>query len=149
MKTKISIILFLLSITAKAQFAVKNYSNAPVDQISTIKQIADWIQFDESENIYPFITETTLVDMVYLKIESAYLSKEYSRAKVDSNKHIEVKDDREVFWYERNIYKVSGNKLKPRYQIYITVDYSDGAYSILDIKFGKNKKINTSQYDQN
>lgn len=149
MKFSCFVILFLFSSTSYAQFAVKNYSNAPVDQIATIQQIADWIQFHKLDNTYPLFSNAALIDKAYLNIESTYLSKEYSKDKIDSIEHIKVNDGRQVFWYERNIFKISKQKLKPRYQIYITLEYSNGIYSILDLKLSKNKKINTSLYDQN
>lgn len=147
MKRYFSILFVLLSYTVEAQFAVKNYSNAPIDQTSTIQQIVDWIQFNQINNVAPFFSDTTLVDLEYLNIESTYLSKEYSRAKIDSSEHIEVEDQRQVYWYERNIYKINKGKLKPRYQIYITVENSEDSFKILDLKFGKRKKINTSHYN--
>ena len=149
MKSRLTLVFLILSFCGYAQFAVKNYSNAPIDQITTIQQIADWIQFHQTANVIPLFADIAIVDKVYLDIESTYLSKEYASGKIDNSEHIEVNDERNIIWYERNIYKINKNQLKPRYQIYITIEYSDGSYRILDLKLGKNKKINTSQYDQN
>ena len=143
------ILLLCLSLQSYAQFAVKNYSNVSIDQLSTIKQIADWIQFHQIDNVYPLFSNDLIVDKIYLNIESSYLAKEFSREKIVSNNDISVIDERDIIWYERNIYKKTKTKLKPRYQIYFTIEYTEDSYKILDLQFGKKKKINTSEYDKN
>ena len=148
MKIRLSIIFLLSSFLGHSQLAVKNYSNASIDKLPTVKQIADWIQFHQLDNIYPLLSESAMVDKTYLNIESTYMSNEFSRDKIEYTEHKELYDNRNIVWYERNIYKVSKGKLKPRYQIYITVEFYEGSYRIIDLSFGKNKKINTSQYDK-
>lgn len=149
MKLKLFIVFLSLSFFSHAQYAVKNYSNASIDKLPTVKQIADWIQFHQVTNVFPLIADTANVDETYLNIESSYMAIEFSRDDIEFNEHTEVTDERNIVWYERNFYKVSKSKLKPRYQLYFTVEFRDGTYRILDLSFGKNKKINTSQYDKN
>lgn len=149
MKSRILIILLLVFQFGYSQFAVKNYSNASSDELPNVKQIVDWIQFHQVDNVFPLLSKTAIVDRTYLNIESSYLVAEFPRDKIEYNQHTGVKDDRNIVWYERNFYKISKSKLKPRYQIYITVEFLNGSYRILDLSFGKKKKINTSQYDKN
>lgn len=149
MKFIFTILFILLYSLGYAQFTVKNYSNASVDQLPEIKQIADWIQFHQIDNVLPLLSDDILVDKNYLNIESSYLGKEYSRNKIETSNHTSVSDERKIVWYERNIYKISKTKLKPRYQIYLTLEFIDNSYSIIDLSFGKKKKINTTKYDKN
>lgn len=148
MKTLFSILFIGFSFVSHAQYAIENYSNASVDQLPEVKQIADWIQFHQIDNVLPLLSNEGVVDQSYLNIESSYLGKEYSRNKIESNNHTSVPDERKIVWYERNIYKTSKTKLKARYQIYFTVEFIDNYYRIIDLTFGKKKKINTSQYDE-
>lgn len=145
----ISISLLFVSLNAKAQHVVENYSNADIKQLATVKQIADWVQFNEIDNVFYLLSNQNIVDKAFLNIESSYLAKEYSRDKIESSKAISITDDRNIVWYERNIYKKKKGKLKPKYQIYFTVEFIDSAYKILDISFGKKKKINTAKYTGN
>lgn len=149
MKLRFTIVFLLLSIFGYSQLAVKNYSNASIDKLPTVKQIADWVQYHQLDNVYPLLSESVMIDKTYLNIESTYMSIEFSRDKIEYSEHKSLNDNRNIVWYERNIYKVSKSKLKPRYQIYITVEFFEGSYRIIDLSFGKNKKINTSQYDKN
>lgn len=148
MKLRLLIVVCLIFQLGHAQYAIKNYSNASIDMLPTIKQIADWIQFHQIDNVIPILADNSIVDPAYFNIESSYLSIEFSRDKIEFTEHNEVTDDRNIVWYERNFYKVSKSKLKPRYQLYFTVEFIDGTYKILDLSFGKSKKINTSQYDK-
>jgi hypothetical protein len=149
MKHIFSVLFILLYAVGYAQFAVENYSNASVDQLPEVKLIADWIQFHQIDNILPLLSDDVLVDKNYLNIESSYLGKEYSRDKIEISNHTSVPDERNIVWYERNIYKISKTKLKPRYQIYLTLEFIGNSYSIVDLAFGKKKKINTNKYDKN
>ena len=149
MKTLFSILFIGFSFVSHAQYAIENYSNASVDQLPEVKQIADWIQFHQIDNVLPLLSDDILVDKNYLNIESSYLGKEYSRDKIETNTHTSVPDERNIVWYERNIYKTSKTKLKARYQIYLTLEFIGNSYSIVDLAFGKKKKINTDQYDKN
>lgn len=143
-----TIFLFVFNYT-QAQYVVNNYSNANIKQLGTVKQIADWIQFNEIDNVFYLLSNQTNVDKAFLNIESSYLAKEYPRDKIESNKVISITDERNIVWYERNIYKKKKEKLKPKYQIYFTVEFIDSSYKIIDISFGKKKKINTDKYDKN
>jgi hypothetical protein len=149
MKNIFSIVFILHAYYGNAQYAVENYSNARVDQLQNIEQVADWIQFHNLEYVYPLLTESAGTDKAYLNIESSYISKEYARDNIVSNNHTSISDDRNVIWYERNFYKKTNTKLKPRYQVYITMEFIDNSYKIVDLMFGKKKKINTDQYDKN
>ncbi len=151
MKRNILILIYsiLWSINAQSQYAIENYSNANIEQKQDIKQIADWIQFNAIDNVLPLLSETNSVDLDFLKIESSFLAKEYGSQKIISNKDISVSDDRSIIWYERNIFKVSKKNRKARYQIYFTAEYSDGFYKIIDLNFGKKKKINLQKYTAN
>lgn len=149
MKHILTVLFMLLFAVGYAQFVVENYSNASVDQLPEVKQIADWIQFHQIDNVLPLLSDDILVDKNYLNIESSYLGKEYSRYKIETSIHTSVSDEREIVWYERNIFKTSKTKLKPRYQIYLTLEFIGNSYSIVDLAFGKKKKINTNKYDKN
>ncbi|WP_223032895.1 hypothetical protein [Hanstruepera marina] len=149
MQLRFTWVFLLFSISGFTQYAVKNYSNATIDQLPTVKQIADWIQFHDTNNVIPLLSDPSIIDQTFLNIESSYLSIEYSRDKIEFNEHKAIEDKRNIVWYERNFYKVSKSKLKPRYQIYITVEFFEGSYRVIDLSLGKNKKINTSQYDKN
>lgn len=149
MKFRLTIAFLLLPFFGYSQLALKNYSNASIDKLPTVKQIADWVQFHQLDNVFPLLSESAMIDKTYLNIESTYLSNEFSRDKIEYSEHKELNDNRNIVWYERNIYKLSKGKLKPRYQIYITVEFFDGSYRIMDLSLGKNRKINTNQYDNN
>jgi hypothetical protein len=149
MKHIFTLLFILLYSVGYAQFAIENYSNASADQLPEVKQIADWIQFHQIDNVLPLLSDDILVDKNYLNIESSYLGKEYSRDKIETSNHTSVSDERKIVWYERNIYKISKTKLKPRYQIYLTLEFIGNSYSIVDLAFGKKKKINTNKYDKN
>lgn len=149
MKKHLTIVILLFSYFGYAQIAIENYSNASTDQLPRIEQIADWIQFHNLDNVYPLLSKTADTDQEYLNIESSYISKEYSRDKIVSMNHTTVSDNRNVVWYERDIYKKSKAKLKPRYQIYITLELTNNDYKIVDLRFGKKKKINTDDYIKN
>ncbi len=138
-----------MSFIGYSQYAIENYSNAKIDQLPEIRQIADWVQFHNVDNVYPLLSKTANIDHTYLNIESSYLSKEFSKDKIISSNHTNVSDDRNVVWYERNIYKKTKSKLKARYQIYITIEIINDSYEIVDLWFGKKKKINTDDYNKN
>ena len=137
-----------MSFIGYSQYAIENYSNAKIDQLPEIRQIADWVQFHNVDNVYPLLSKTANIDHTYLNIESSYLSKEFSKDKIISSNHTNVSDDRNVVWYERNIYKKTKSKLKARYQIYITIEIINDSYEIVDLWFGKKKKINTDDYNK-
>ncbi len=144
------LLVFLsVSFIGHSQYAIENYSNAKIDQLPEIRQIADWVQFHNVDNVYPLLSKTANVDHTYLNIESSYLSKQFSKDKIISSNHTNVSDDRNVVWYERNIYKKTKSKLKARYQIYITIEIINDSYEIVDLWFGKKKKINTDDYNKN
>ncbi len=147
--TYITIVFLLFSIFGNAQYTLENYSNAEINQLPLLQNIADWIQYHQIDNVIPFLAHKNTVDQVYLDSESAFISLEYTRNKIESNTHKFVEDNRSIVWYERNIYKKSNSKLKPRYQIYFTVEIINDTYRIIDLQFGKKKKINTSEYNTN
>ncbi|EGV44164.1 hypothetical protein BZARG_946 [Bizionia argentinensis JUB59] len=150
MKTAYITCLFLmLSAIGHAQYVIENYSNAEIDQLPAVEEIANWIQFNSSNNVIPLLENPNTIDRVYLNTESAFLSLKYDRNKVDSKTHHYIDDDRNIVWYERDFYKKSKSKLKPRYQIYFTVEFVNNSYKIIDLKIGKKKKINTGDYSKN
>ncbi|WP_250433030.1 hypothetical protein [Hanstruepera flava] len=149
MKLRLTGAFLILSFCSYAQYAIKNYSNATIDQLPMVRQIADWIQFHDIDNVIPLLSDSSIIDQTFLNIESSYLSIEYPRDKIEFSENKAIEDKRNIVWYERNFYKVSKSKLKPRYQIYITVEFIEGSYRVIDLSLGKNKKINTSQYDKN
>ncbi|UPS91994.1 hypothetical protein [Bizionia sp. M204] len=145
----ITIVFMLFSGISHAQYTLKNYSNAEIDKLPIVKEIANWIQYNQIDNVIPLLANKNIIDQTYLDSETTFLSLEYTRDRIDSNTHTTVVDDRNIVWYERNFYKNSKSKLKPRYQIYFTVEFSNDSYRIIDLRFGKKKKINTSEYDTN
>lgn len=149
LKTLFLISCVVLSNKMYSQYVIKNYTNANIEQLANMKQIADWIQFNNAENVIQLLSNTTYIDVDFLRIESIFLSKEYPRDEISSTKNTTISDDRNIVWLERNIYKASKKKLKARYQIYFTVEYINDSYQIIDLTFGKKKKINTTKYDKN
>lgn len=145
----ITILFTLFTGISPAQYALKNYSNAEIDELPIVQQIANWIQYHQIDNVIPLLTNKNIIDQTYFDSESTFLSLEYSRDRVESNTHTTVADSRNIVWYERNFYKKSKSTLKPRYQIYFTVEFINDSYRIIDLQFGKKKKINTSEYDTN
>ncbi len=141
--------LILFSIFGHAQYALENYSNAEIDQLPIMQEIANWIQYHKIDNVLPVLANPNTIDQTYFDSETTFLSLEYTRDRIESNKHTTVTDDRNIVWYERNFYKKTKSKLKPRYQIYFTVDFINDSYRIIDLQFGKKNKINTSHYDTN
>lgn len=139
----------LFSVLGHAQYALENYSNAEIDQLPIVQEIANWIQHHQIDHVMPLLANKNTIDRTYFDIESSFLSLEYSRDRIESNKHTAVVDERNIVWYERNIYKITKSKLKPRYQIYFTVEFDNNSYRIIDLQFGKKKKINTNEYDMN
>ncbi|TYB79284.1 hypothetical protein [Bizionia myxarmorum] len=149
MKTYITCLFLMLSAIGHAQYVIENYSNAEIDQLPAVEEIANWIQFNNSNNVIPLLENPNTVDRVYLNTESAFLSLEYTRKNANSNAHHYINDDRNIVWYERNFYKKTKSELKPRYQIYFTVEFVNDSYKIIDLQFGKKRKINTSDYITN
>ncbi|MGY0391754.1 hypothetical protein ACW5R3_04210 [Bizionia sp. KMM 8389] len=142
-------VFFLIATITQAQYVIQNYSNAEIDQLAIMEEIADNIQNHHLESTMLLLTNPNTIDPVYLDSESTFLSLEYTRKKVKSNVHHTVVDDRNIVWYERNFYKQTKSKLKPRYQIYFTVEFSASSYKIIDLQAAKKKKINTSLYHTN
>ncbi|MFD2551875.1 hypothetical protein ACFSQP_08610 [Bizionia sediminis] len=150
MKTYGILMVFLLTCSiGRAQYVIENFSNAAINQLPIVEEIAYWLQTNQIDNMVPLMANPNTVDTAYLKSETTFLALEYTKKRILKNTHTSVTDTRQIVWYERNFYKQTKSKLKPRYQIYFTVEFHKGYYKIIDLTFGKRKKINTENYTAN
>ncbi|WP_066224319.1 hypothetical protein [Formosa haliotis] len=149
MKYFLSGIFLLIGLQTLAQFQVKNYTNAAINELQTIEQVVNWIQFNQPDMVNPNIFSREVIDKTYLNIESTAISRAYPRSKISKQDLTTISDASTIVWYDRVIYKERKDKLKPAYQIYVAIDLAKSPYEILDLFLRRGKKVQIQDYSNN
>ncbi|QDO92704.1 hypothetical protein FNB79_01475 [Formosa sediminum] len=138
----------ILSLQLHAQYQIKNVTNAEIDELQTIEQVVNWIQFGQSDQVITNIFNDEVIDKIYLNIESKSISMKYPRTEISKQSLKEIKDESSIVWYERTIFKERKKGLKPVYQIYVTIDMDTSPYEILDLFLRRGKKVEIRDHEQ-
>ncbi|WP_146035207.1 hypothetical protein [Formosa algae] len=139
--------IVMISIQLHAQYQIKNVTNAEIDELQTIEQVVNWIQYGQSDQVIPNIFTDEVIDKIYLNIESKSISMTYPRDEISKQSLSKIKDESTIVWYERTIFKERKNKLKPAYQIYVTIDMEKSPYEILDLFLRRGKKVEIRDHE--
>ncbi|WP_159021627.1 hypothetical protein [Formosa sp. L2A11] len=146
MKYFLSGFIFLMTLQIHAQYQIKNVTNAGIDELRTIEQVVNWINYGQPDAVIANIFNDEMIDKIYLNIESTSLSMKYPRSEVSKQSTSKIEDESTIVWYERTIYKERKKGLKPAYQIYVTIDMKKSPYEILDLFLRRGKKIEIRDY---